>query len=155
MFEDGEDDFDMWWIENPFASSKPSKCTDNHTPKRMTKTMEKNKLYEIKTDITTLYGHKLAVNSQGQWVMEIKGTGAVLAVSKASVQEVLPYTIGVQFTLGKIVYHYLSEAGKYQVGDICVLDAPLGRSIVQVVALDTKSTGATKVFTPLAKLLTA
>jgi hypothetical protein len=150
MFEDEEDDF-----ESGPPHIKPYKCPDEPDTKKVTKTMEKNKLYEIKTDITTLYGHKLAVNSQGQWVMEVKGTGAVLAVCKTSVQEVLPYTIGVQFNLDKTIYHYLSEEGKYQAGDICVMDAPLGRAIVQVVSLDTKNPSATKVFDPLAKLLTA
>lgn len=113
-----------------------------------------NKLYEIKHEGQTLYGHKLAVNSQGQWVMEVKGTGAVIAISKTLVEEVLPHTIGVQFDSTKMTYHYLAEAGKYAVGEFFILDAPMGRAIVQVVSVDTKSKSATKVFEPLAKLKT-
>lgn len=112
------------------------------------------KLYEISRGTETLYGHKLATNSQGQWVMEIKGSGDVIAVDKANVQEVLPYTIGVQFETGKMVYSYLADAGKFKEGEFYILDAPHGRAIVQVVEVDTKSAGATKQFTPLAKLLT-
>lgn len=113
-----------------------------------------SKLYEISRGTETLYGHKLATNSQGQWVMEIKGTGDVIAVDKATVQEVLPYTIAVQFESGKQTYSYLAEAGKYQIGDFYILDAPNGRAIVQVTGVDTRSAAATKQFTPIAKLLT-
>lgn len=112
------------------------------------------KLYEISHGTETLYGHKLATNSQGQWVMEIKGSGDVIAVDKANVQEVLPYTIGVQFETGKMIYSYLADAGKFKEGEFYILDTPNGRAIVQVVEVDTKSAGATKQFTPLAKLLT-
>lgn len=113
-----------------------------------------NKLYEIKHEGQTLYGHKLAVNSQGQWVMEVKGTGAVLAVDKKDVEEVLPHTIGIQFDSSKQTYSYLADAGKYKVGEFYILDAPSGRAIVKVVGVDTKSIHATKQFTPLAKIVT-
>ena len=111
------------------------------------------KLYEITATGRVVYGHKLATNSQGQWVMEAKGTGEVFAVDKSYVQEVLPYTIGVQFETGKSTYHYLADAGKYQTGSFYLMDAPNGRAIVQVVAVDTKHASSTKHFTPLAKLL--
>ena len=113
-----------------------------------------DKLYEISRGTETLYGHKLATNSQGQWVMEIKGTGDVIAVDKATVQEVLPYTIAVQFESGKQTYSYLAEAGKYQIGEFYIVDTPHGRAIVQVTGVDTRSSAATKQFTPIAKLLT-
>jgi len=113
-----------------------------------------NKLYEIRYENNSLYGTKLAVNSRGEWVMEVKGTGEVISVNKCSVEEVMPYTIGVQFDAGKTIYHYTSEKGKYSVGDVCILDAPMGRAIVSIVAVDTKSQSATKQFTPLAKLVT-
>lgn len=113
-----------------------------------------NKLYEIKRGDETCYGHKLAVNSQGQWVMEVKGTGAVIAVDKGAVEEVLPHTIGVQFESNKQTHSYLADAGEYKVGEFYILDAPMGRATVQVVEVDTKSIGATKQFTPLAKIIT-
>lgn len=112
-----------------------------------------SKLYEITATGRVVYGHKLATNSQGQWVMEAKGTGEVFAVDKAYVQEVLPHTIGVQFETGKSTYHYLADAGKYQTGSFYLMDAPNGRAIVQIVSVDTKHASSTKHFTPLAKLL--
>jgi hypothetical protein len=119
---------------------------------QLTKETKMNKLYEITADGKKLYGHKLATNSQGHWVIEVKGTGEVLAVDKSCVEEVLPHTIGVQFETGKMVYHYLADAGKYQVGEFYILDAPSGRVIVQVTEVDTKSVAATKDFKPLVKL---
>jgi hypothetical protein len=119
---------------------------------QLTKETKMNKLYEITADGKKLYGHKLATNSQGHWVIEVKGTGEVLAVDKSCVEEVLPHTIGVQFETGKMVYHYLADAGKYQVDEFYILDAPHGRAIVQVTAVDTKNVNATKEFKPLAKL---
>lgn len=127
-------------------------CSEITLKPKETKMLDK-KLYEIKAEGNTRYGHKLAVNSQGYWVMEIKGTGEVLAVDRSFVQEILPYSIGVQFESGKTIYHYLGEAGKHQVGDMFVLDTPKGRAIVQVVAVDTKNTNATKHFNPIAKLV--
>jgi hypothetical protein len=119
---------------------------------QLTKESKMNKLYEITADGKKLYGHKLATNSQGHWVMEVKGTGEVFAVDKSCVEEVLPHTIGVQYETGKMVYHYFADAGKYQVGEFYILDAPSGRVIVQVTEVDTKSVAATKDFKPLVKL---
>jgi hypothetical protein len=119
---------------------------------QLTKESKMTKLYEIRHLEKTLYGHKLAVNSQGLWVMEIKGSGEVLSVDKSCVEEVMPHSIGVQFETGKQVYHYLADAGRYQAGEFYILDAPHGRAIVQVVSVDTKNVNATKEFKPLAKL---
>lgn len=143
------------WYERSLAYTKYCKIT-NPCSEILMEVEEKNmsKLYEIIQGDQTLYGTKLAVNSAGKWVMEIKGTGEVISVDKILVEEVMPYTIGVQFETNKMVYHYISEKGKYEVGDLCVLDAPMGRAIVNVVSVDTKSQSATKQFNPLAKLVT-
>ena len=110
------------------------------------------KLYEIKQEGgASLYGTKLATNSKGQWVMEIKGNGLIVAVDSTSVEEVMPHTIGISFGKG-VIYHYLASKGVYEVGDVFVFDAAMGRSIVNVVSVDTKSTNASVEFKPLLKL---
>lgn len=128
-------------------------------------TMAEKKLYQInitESDImyatklaSVKYGHKLAVNSAGKWVMEIKGTGKVITCDKDDVEEVMPYTVSVQFETGKTVYHYLAEKGSVELNAFYIFDSPMGRAIAQVIKLDTKSPAATKEFKPLAKLLTA
>jgi hypothetical protein len=116
-------------------------------------TMTEKKLYQINIPVSTVkYGHKLAVNSAGKWVMEIKGTGEVITCDKDNVEEVMPYTVSVQFQTGKQIYNYLAEKGSVELNTFYIFDAPLGRAIAQVVKLDTKSPAASVEFKPLAKL---
>ena len=116
------------------------------------------KLYQFKLGDVDTYGHYLATNSNGDWVMEVKGTGTIYAVPKKNVQEVLPFTVGVKFGDSGKTYHYLAEAGKIDLGFYIVSSAleydNKDYVIVQVVGLDTKSASATKEFAPLAKLNT-
>jgi len=104
------------------------------------------KLYEITTDGITVFGTKLAVNSSGDWVMEIKGEGTVLAVPKVNVQEVFPYTVEIKFndhrSGGTQGYNYFATAGDWAVGDLVVPED--SSSIATVTKLDCKSTAATK-----------
>ena len=149
------DDLTPHWYKRSIASTRYGTIT-NPCAETLMEVEGKNmsKLYEIIQGDQTLYGTKLAVNSAGKWVMEIKGTGEVISVDKVLVEEVMPYTIGVQFDTSKMTYHYLANKGKHEAGEFYILDAPLGRAIVKVVAVDTKSQSATKQFEPLAKLVT-
>lgn len=118
-----------------------------------TKTLYAIKVDKFSTFETVIYAHYLATNSSGQWVMEEKGTGKIHTVDKKDVEEVLPYTIGVQFLsdggIGK-TYSYTAEVGKFSVGDMYILDG----KIVIVTEVDTKSKAATKDFNPAVKILT-
>lgn len=99
------------------------------------------------------FGHHIGTNSLGQWIMEIKGTGKVVAVDKSTVEEVLPYTIGVRFNNNGITYHYLAEKDKFAVGFYLVMDSSAsGWQIARVVEVDTKSKKATVEFAPIGKL---
>ena len=114
-----------------------------------------NKLYTWKDTVTLadLYGHYLATNSQGEWVMEVKGSGQIMAVAKDKVEEVLPYTIGVRFNNNGTTYHYLADKDKFTEGFYLVKDtSSSGWQIARVVDVDTKSSKATVEFNPLGKL---
>ena len=135
---------DTAYTWNGVPNNPPQKGTD----------MSAKKLYEITTVNGTEYGHKLAVDSTGKWVMELKGTGAVLAMDKDKVAEVLPYTIGIKF-LGsgnKTVYQYLAEAGTVEVGGLYLYESIYGMALVHVVEVNTRSTTATTHFKPLARI---
>jgi hypothetical protein len=109
--------------------------------------MENEKtLYEINRVVIKSYGYKLAVNSQGQWVMEIKGSGDVIAVDKATVSEVIPYTIGVKFATKGAVYHFFNEAKDLVKGDALIMEGYSRNNyqVAVVVDVDTKCKGATK-----------
>lgn len=120
-------------------------------------TMAEKKLYQIRivngsNNEITVYGHKLAVDSTGKWVMELKGTGEVGSFDKTSIEEVMPFTVAIQFQTGKQVYHYLANKEQTELNAFYIFDGAVGRAIAQVVELDTKSSAATVEFKPLAKL---
>jgi hypothetical protein len=125
----------------------------NRPDQQKENTMTEKKLYQINSLVSTVkYGHKLAVNSAGKWVMEIKGTGEVITCDKDDVEEVMPYTVSIQFGTGKQIYSYLAEKGSVELNAFYIVDAALGRAIAQVIKLDTKSPAASVEFKPLAKL---
>ena len=113
-------------------------------------------LYQFTVDSDTKYGTYLATNSQGLSVMEEKGTGVIYTVAKTSVEEVLPYTIDVVFLLtgNKTEYSYLAPAGKYQVGEVFLLESKYGHGLCVITNVDTKSKAATTDFNPITKVLT-
>lgn len=115
-----------------------------------------NKLYVFKDNFNTnvdLYGHYLATNSQGEWVMEVKGSGVIMAIAKDKVQEVLPYTINVKFVDSGTTYSYLASKDQFPVGFYLVKAySHDGWQIAHVTAVDTKSNKATKEFAPIGKL---
>jgi hypothetical protein len=111
------------------------------------KTMADKTLYEIKQDDNVVFGHKLAVNSKGEWVMEIKGTGVVVALDKALVTKVVPFTVSIKFTEHGTEYHYLANAEDGWEVDQFLIMPPYGGSggyqIARVTSVDTKSDRAT------------
>lgn len=118
--------------------------------------MDKSALYEIKDGDLVKYGHYLATNSSGLFVMEEKSTGKILTVQSSDVEEVRPYTISVVFLNGGNGKHYayFSEKDKFNKGDLFMMQSPSGMSMVQVVDVDTKSRAATKEFKPSLRLVT-
>jgi hypothetical protein len=96
------------------------------------------------TDIETeMFGHKLATNRAGMWVMEIKGTDEIVTVASGNVQKVMPYTVSCRYLGGgSSGYSFFAKLGEVKKGDIVYhpeYDTPL-----MVTAIDTKSEKATK-----------
>lgn len=111
------------------------------------------KLYEVTAGFGKTYATKLAVDSEGNWVMEPKGGGTVFSANPKDIEEVLPYTISVVFKDGGQVYSYLAEKGKYEEGAFYMMNNRDNNfTIVQVTKVDTKSRTATKDFKPFGKL---
>jgi len=110
-------------------------------------TKEKDMLYTWKDDNgNDLFGTLLATNSNGDFVMEVKGAGSVIAVATDKVEVVHPYTVSVRFVGGNMGEEYscLAPKDKYKVGDLLVVNAPSGPALVFVGEVDTKSSHATK-----------
>lgn len=113
-----------------------------------------NTLYEVKVEDTITFATKLAVNSNGLWVMEEKSTGKVFTARKEDIEEVTPYTIDLVFYNGQTTYSYLSEAGKYAKGDVILMPGQNSPSpqFAFIVDVDTKSKKATKELKPIARV---
>lgn len=113
-------------------------------------------LYQFTVDDEIKFGTKLAVNSAGEWVMEEKGSNNVIAVKKELVEEVIPYSVDIQFQDNTSYnYSYTSVEGKFEVNDLLLMESQKGGfSLAVVKAVNTKSKAATKELKPIAKLLT-
>lgn len=117
--------------------------------------MATTKLYEVKNTLsnTIRFATKLAVNSDGLWVMEDKSTKEVFTTRKEHAEEVMPYTIDVSFENNSRRYSYFAEKGQYSVGDFFIASSREGEfKMVRVDEVDTKSRSATKDFKPLGKI---
>jgi hypothetical protein len=111
-----------------------------HESSDTTSTMSQAKtLYSFtKADGTVGYGSYLATNSSNQFVIEEKGTGAILTFDKDQLEEVLPYTYAVKF--GNSEVHYVGKPGCVEKGDIVLSNSgDANFAVGRVVALDTKN----------------
>jgi NADPH-dependent curcumin reductase CurA len=101
-----------------------------------TKMTKLGQLYKVK-DSEDVYGTFLTTDSQGRFVLEMKGSEAIKAFAEDSLEAVRPYTVAIKFTGpgGSTGYHYIATAGQVEKGDIVII----GGSLAEVVALDTKS----------------
>ena len=81
------------------------------------------KLYVTKEE-TPRYGHILATNSAGKFVMELRGSDEVITIEKDMVEAVMPYTVDVTFigvNSSSVSYAFFSKAGDLAVDDIVYL----------------------------------
>jgi hypothetical protein len=99
-------------------------------------------LYQTKEE-TPRFGTKLAVNSKGQIVLELKGSGGVEAFDTDAVEVVMPYTVDVNFIgdAASKTYSFLSKEGDVAVGDLLLADGYA--TLMRVMAVATRSTSAT------------
>lgn len=118
-----------------------------------------DKLYKVTKGDETIYAKFLAIDSDGNWVMEGKSGEGVFSTPKDSAEEVLPYTVAVQFLGGDVHYHYKVAKGEVALGDVLWIDqksspsAAYNNGLVIVTDLDTKSKKATQDLVVKAKFL--
>ena len=113
----------------------------NETEETKEETM--TKLYETK-EATPRFGTKLAVNSAGMVVLEMKGTGEVSTFKPEDIEEVHPYTVGIKFQDSSTQYHYITKKGAVKKGDTILGLSSVAHQFATVVDVDTKSDRATK-----------
>lgn len=121
--------------------------------KEKKKEAEMSKLYEFEVEGKKLFGTKLAVNSEGKWVIEAKGSAGVYALHKSELQEVIPYSILVQGHYTREKVHMMAEKGKFKEGECYLVENTSGFSLYRVCQVDTKTITA-KTFSPKLKIVT-
>jgi hypothetical protein len=113
----------------------------------------KGKLFQTKEE-TPRFGIGLAVNSQNEYVLEMKVTGALEAFAmkkgKEQLEVVMPYSFAVKYSTGPQTYQYRGREGSVKVGDLLLSlnsqHAKGGITIGQVVEINTKNDKAVKPF---------
>lgn len=89
------------------------------------------------------YVTKIGADSQGRIIVEEKGTGRVYPANSTDLEEVLPYTVSVQFAGTATVYSYMADKGQVKEGDLLFGGINFG-SVAKVIKVNTKSKAATK-----------
>lgn len=108
--------------------------------------MAQETLYRLLDEKKETYCTRLSTDSRGRAVVEIKGSGEIRAVEPKSLEEVLPYTVGIKFLSdgnGGQVYNYFANEGEFEVGDLLINRE---RSLAEVIKVNTKSRRANKRF---------
>lgn len=114
--------------------------------------MESNigKLHTYKDGTQEQFGTLLAMDSNGNYVLEVKSANGSLIMSVPEAELVMPYTVDVSYGSGNN-YSFKAKKGSVKVGDFVILEKKGGSSsgytdfsVVRVQAVDTKSSKATK-----------
>lgn len=102
---------------------------------------ETKTLYSFtKEDGTVAYGTHIGTNSQNQYLIEEKVTGAIHVLDKDKLEEVLPYTFSA--TIGGKETHYVGKPDTLKKGDILLHTGSSSPQIAVVTDVDTKNKGA-------------
>jgi hypothetical protein len=107
-------------------------------------TTDKQTLYSFTIDGKTAYGTHIGTNSQNQYLIEEKGTGAIHVFDKASLEEVVPYTFSA--TIGGKETHYVGTPGTLKKNDVLLYTGSTTPQVAVVIAVDTKNKGARSKF---------
>lgn len=93
-----------------------------------------------KEDGTVAYGIHIGTNSQNQYLIEEKGTGAIHVFDKSALEEVVPYTFSAK--MGSSENHYVGTPGALSKGDILLYTGSSSPQIAVVTGVDTKNKSA-------------
>lgn len=117
-------------------------------------TMNTKTLYSFKLeDGTIAYGTHIGTNAENKYVLEVKGSGAILVKDKKEIEEVLPYTYSIADSKGQEI-HVVGEPDTLKAGDVIMFTENKTYTISQVLAVNTKSKTARAKLKNAVKLVT-
>ena len=125
-----------------YFSPAPEKNTNTQTMKEQLYTWNDQSKLSTSTHDNAVYGTKLAMNSAGEYVLEIKGTGQIVTMDPQLLTEVIPYTF--MAMNGSTEKHFISTEGKVSVGDTLIQTSAATLKIWVVKETDTKNKNAVK-----------
>ena len=139
-------DISCGWVYGTYESGR----TIHHHYYKFKPYNQNNKIDTMKEQLFTwteneqeVYGTKLAVNSAGQYVLEVKGTNQIITKDVDELVEVLPYTFMAK--IGNTECHFTGTAGSLKKGDIIIQSINgIATKIWTVKELDTKNKTAKK-----------
>jgi hypothetical protein len=106
---------------NDFVLYSENEVTETKVEKK--ENTMKDKLFEVVIEgAASRYGVGVAVNSKGQYVLEMKDSNTYEAFDVANIKKVMPFTYDVMFSGNSTVYSYLGTDGSVAVDDILLLE---------------------------------
>jgi hypothetical protein len=115
---------------------------ENYSLYETSETMTTETLYSFDLNGVTTFGTHIGTNSQNQYIIEEKTTGAIHILDKDQLEEVMPYTFAAKLSGSE--QHYICTPGALKVGDILLCTAGNSPTVAVVTALDTKNKSARK-----------
>ncbi len=103
-------------------------------------TADTKTLYSFTVDGKVAYGTHIGTNSQNQYLIEEKGTGAIHVFDKSALEEVVPYTFSA--TMGGKETHYVGTPGALKKGDVLLYTGSNTPQVAVVTGVDTKNKSA-------------
>jgi len=125
-----------------YFSPAPEQNTNTKTMKEQLYTWTDQNKIATSTHDNVVYGTKLAMNSAGEYVLEIKGTGQIVTMNPQLLTEVIPYTFMAKS--GSTEKHFIGTEGKVSVGDTLIQTSSATLKIWAVKETNTKNKTAVK-----------
>lgn len=107
-------------------------------------TTDKQTLYSFVVEGETRYGIHIGTNSQNQYLIEEKTTGAIHVYGKDQLEEVVPYTFGA--TIAGKETHYVGTPDALKKGDVLLYTGSSTPQVAVVTSVNTKNKSAREKF---------
>ena len=125
------------YLHSPYATFQAYDHTLKLYGKDSEMTTDKQTLYSFAIDGEIRYGTHIGTNSQNQYLIEEKTTGAIHVFAKDQLEEVVPYTFSA--TMGGKETHYVGTPDVLKKGDVLLYTGSGMPQVAVVTGVDTKN----------------
>jgi len=132
------------YLHAPYSPFQAYENTLNLYENQPEMAIDKQTLYSFVVDGETRYGTHIGTNSQNQYLIEEKTTGAIHVFAKDQLEEVVPYTFSA--TMGGKETHYVSTPDVLKKGDVLLYTGSSTPQVAVVTGVDTKNKAAREKF---------